>query len=187
MNLYLFGGSFDPPHLGHKKIIKYFIEDSDLFIISPSYHSPLKEKFPQASFEHRKNMLKLMIDKKYEDKILIIDYESKNKSPFSVETIKYLEKKFNRFKINMIIGSDQYNRIELWKDHEYILNNVDLHVVSRSGAEIDKGANSFNYVDKFSMNISSSQIRNEIRVSKHINRFLDLKVSEYILANKLYN
>ena len=54
MNLYLFGGSFDPPHLGHKEIIKYFVEDSDLFVICPSYHYPLKESFPRTSFEDRK-------------------------------------------------------------------------------------------------------------------------------------
>ena len=60
MNLYLFGGSFDPPHLGHKEIIKYFVEDSDIFVLCPSYHSPLKESFPRASFEDRKKMLELM-------------------------------------------------------------------------------------------------------------------------------
>ena len=187
MNLYLFGGSFDPPHLGHKKIIKYFIGLSDLFVICPSYRSPLKENFPDASFNHRKNMLKLMIDKEYENKILITDYESKNKSSFSIETIQYLEKKFNDFKINMVIGADQYNKIKLWKNHEYILDNIDLHVISRPGDSIDRGAINFNYIDKFSMDISSSYIRKKIRESKDINKLLDMKVFEYILANKLYN
>ena len=60
MNLYLFGGSFDPPHLGHREIINHFIKDSDLFIICPTYHSPLKESPPQASFGDRKKMLELM-------------------------------------------------------------------------------------------------------------------------------
>ena len=187
MNLYLFGGSFDPPHLGHREIIKYFIGDSDLFVISPSYHSPFKDSFPQASFEDRTKMLELMIDKKYKKKILITDYESKNKSFFSIEIIKYLQRKFNKFRINMIIGADQYNKIELWKEYEYILDNVDLHVISRPGNTINKQPNGCNYIDSFSMDISSAYIRDNINTSKNIKTLLDTKVFEYILTNKLYN
>jgi nicotinate-nucleotide adenylyltransferase len=187
MNLYLFGGSFDPPHLGHKEIIKYFVEDSDIFVLCPSYHSPLKESFPRASFEDRKKMLELMIEEKYREKFLIIDYESKKKSSFSVQTIKDLQKKFTKFKINMIIGADQYNKIELWKEYKYILDNVDLHVISRPGSVINKQSNGCHYIDKFSMDISSSYIRDNIKISKNIKKLLDIRVIKYILENKLYN
>ena len=187
MNLYLFGGSFDPPHLGHREIIKYFVEDSDLFVICPSYHSPLKDFFPRASFKDRKKMIELMIEEKYIEKFLIIDYESKKKSSFSVQTIKDLQKKYTKFKINMIIGADQYNKIELWKEYEYILDNVDLHVISRPGNTINKQSNGCNYIDSFSIDISSSYIRDNINTSKNIKTLLDVKVFEYILRNKLYN
>jgi len=187
MNLYLFGGSFDPPHLGHREIINYFMKDSDLFVICPTYHSPLKESPPQASFKDRKKMLELMIEKKYREKILIIDHESKKKSSFSVETIKDLEREFTNYKINMIIGADQYNKIELWKEYKYILNNVDLHIISRPGATINKQSNRYDYIDKFSMDISSSYIRENIKISKNVKSLIDSKVFKYISANRLYN
>ena len=60
MNLYFFGGSFDPPHLGHKEIINHFIDQSDILIVCPSYKSPLKHDAPIASFLHRKEMLEMM-------------------------------------------------------------------------------------------------------------------------------
>ena len=46
MDLYFFGGSFDPPHLGHKEIINHFIDKSDMLILCPSYKSPFKNSAP---------------------------------------------------------------------------------------------------------------------------------------------
>jgi len=87
----------------------------------------------------------------------------------------------------MIIGADQYNKIELWKEYKYILNNVDLHIISRPGATINKQSNRYDYIDKFSMDISSSYIRENIKISKNVKSLIDSKVFKYISANRLYN
>ena len=60
MNLYFYGGSFDPPHLGHKKIISYFSDRCDMLLVIPAYQSPQKSYKP-TSFFHRKEMLKIML------------------------------------------------------------------------------------------------------------------------------
>ena len=82
MNLYFFGGSFDPPHLGHKEIINHFIDQSDILIVCPSYKSPLKHDAPIASFLHRKEMLEMMFPDN--EKLSIIDYEINNKIKFNL-------------------------------------------------------------------------------------------------------
>ena len=54
MKIILFGGSFDPPHLGHKKIIKECLKYKfDKFILMPSYKSPLKTTSTLSSKNHR--------------------------------------------------------------------------------------------------------------------------------------
>ena len=77
MDLYFFGGSFDPPHLGHKEIINHFIDKSDMFVVCPSYKSPFKNSGPIGSFLQRKKMLEMMILPN--KKLSIIDYEFNNK------------------------------------------------------------------------------------------------------------
>ena len=63
MKIILFGGSFDPPHLGHKKIIKECLKYKfDKFILMPSYKSPLKTTSTLSSKNHRLEMLSLLIN-----------------------------------------------------------------------------------------------------------------------------
>ena len=73
------------------------------------------------------------------------------------------------------------------KEYKYILDNVDLHVISRPGSAIDQRSNGCHYIDKFSMDISSSYIRDNIKISKNIKTLLDIRVFKYISENKLYN
>ena len=187
MNLYLFGGTFDPPHLAHKEIIQHFIKKSDLFVISPSYKSPLKNKPPHVSFSHREKMIKLMLHSRINDEMVIIDYECKNKSPYTVDTIKYLKERYLGCKIHMIIGADQFNMLELWKDHQYIVENVTINVVSRPGDIIKNNSIQYDLTDTISIDASSSYIRENINRLESISKILDKSVLEYILTNKLYN
>ena len=187
MNLYLFGGSFNPPHLGHKEIIKHFMGSSDLFVISPSYQSPFKLNLPLVSFLHRKKMIKLMLDSFINEKFLIIDYEQNNKYLYTIETIKYLKKTYEDYSIHLIIGADQFNKIESWKDYQYILDDVILDVVSRPGDVIKDSSIHYNYVDSISIDTSSSFIRKNINRIENISKVIDERVLEYILTNKLYN
>ena len=187
MNLYLFGGTFDPPHLAHKKIIEHFMKKSDLFVISPSYKSPLKNKPPHVSFFHREKMIKLMLHSHINDKIIIIDYECKNKSPYTVDTIKYLKQRYLGCKIHMIIGTDQFNMLELWKNHKYIVENVIINVVSRPGDIIKNSCIQYNLTDTISIDTSSSYIRENINLLENISDVLDKNILKYILTNRLYN
>ena len=60
MKLILFGGSFDPPHCGHLKIIEDCIKECDKLILMPSSYSPLKKNYPIAESKHRVKMLQLL-------------------------------------------------------------------------------------------------------------------------------
>lgn len=185
MNLYFFGGSFDPPHLGHKEIINHFIDQSDILIVCPSYKSPLKHDAPIASFLHRKEMLEMMFPDN--EKLSIIDYEIHNKIKYTIDTIKYLKCKYSNYKIHLIIGTDQFNKFHLWKDYEDILNLVNLQVVSRPGEQIIDNNMSFNHTKLINVDASSSFIRKNIFYTNEISGILDQRVLKYINYKGLYN
>ena len=184
MNLYFYGGSFDPPHLGHKEIVNYFINKSDKFLIVPSYHSPLKNYKP-IMFSHREKMLKIMFNY-LSEKLIISDFEVLNKTLFTIDTIKYLQKEYPSYNKHMIIGADQYNKISKWKAYKYILNNVNLSVVSRPKYKVNIKNEKIQFINDIQVNISSTAIRENINKIDNVKSIVDENVLEYILKNKLY-
>jgi len=185
MDLYFFGGSFDPPHLGHREIINHFIDKSDMLIVCPSYKSPLKHTAPTATFLQRKEMLEMMFSGN--KKFSIIDYENLNKIKYTIETIKYLKSRYSEYQIHLIIGSDQFNKFHLWKDYKNILSLVTLQVVSRAGDQIIDNNISFKHTKFINVAASSSMIRKNIFHNDEISGILDQSVLKYINSNGLYN
>ncbi len=185
MKLYFYGGSFDPPHLGHKEIINYFSNKSDKFLIIPTHCSPFKSVKP-ISYLHRKEMLELMLNNNILEKVSIEDYELDSKTSYTVDLVKLIKKKFPLFEINMIIGCDQLNNIKKWKDYNYIIDNVKLSVVARPNFKFSSDLHVDSYLDQFSIDISSSFIRKNIANIDNMKNKIDQDVIDYIIVNKLY-
>ena len=108
MNIFFFGGTFDPPHKGHKLIYKHCMKICDKFIFVPTLQSPDK-KAPITNKDIRINMLELLIDKEDKKKVLIDNFEINSKSipNYTIDTINYLQNKFEKAIIHMVIGGDQ--------------------------------------------------------------------------------
>ena len=189
MNVYFFGGSFDPPHIAHKLIYKHCIALCDKFIFLPTACSPGKNR-PLISSYHRIQMLKLLIDKNDITKVSINDFETKNNDAqsYTVKTLDYLKSILNENDLlYMILGSDQYNNLNNWKDYKSILNKINgIICFNRSGESIS--SNSFLKKIEFNHNISSSFIKREIISNniKNIESMLDSKIYNYIINNDLY-
>ena len=184
MNLYFYGGSFDPPHLGHKEIVNYFLNKCDELLIIPSHQSPLKLYSP-ISYFHRKEMLKIMFNS-ISSKLKIIDYENDNKIKYTFETVKFLKDEYPNYILNMILGLDQFNIINSWKNHEYILKNVNLLVISRPGYNLDDRKRDIKFFDDIFIDISSKDIKNNINDLEKIRPMLEENVLNYMIKNKLY-
>ncbi len=185
MKLYFYGGSFDPPHLGHKEVINYFSNKGDKFLIIPTHCSPFKTIKP-IPYPHRKAMLELMLNDEVLKKVSIEDYELDSKTPYTVDLVKLIKKKFPSFEINMIIGCDQLNNIKEWKDYNYIIDNVKLSVVSRPNFKFSSNVDVDSYVEHISIDISSSFIRKNITNIHNMKNKIDQDVIDYVMDNKLY-
>ena len=184
----MFGGSFDPPHLAHLKIIKYCAINFDRLIIVPANKSPMKEHSPIASFHARVQMLRLMTSD-ISDNIVIDTYESDSgaENSYTIYTVKHLLEKYNTDKIFLILGSDQLENFSSWKDFDELKKLIKILCFSRPGfpfIPID-----LNYQRNKNLNIdfSSSDIREMLyKGGPDIRKFISGDVNDYVIQNRLY-
>jgi len=156
----LFGGSFDPLHIGHKAIVKALqkLEDVDKIIIIPAFLNPFKSK-SHAPSSLRYNWLEKVFNN-FEN-VEIDDYELKqNKKINSVESVEYLLKKYS--KIYLIIGADNLSTLHKWHDYDKLRTKVTFIIATRDNIEVPK---SFLKL-KIDTNISSTELRKNINISK---------------------
>ncbi len=163
MQIAIFGGSFDPPHIGHQAIAKEALKrlDIDKLIIVPSFLNPLKVKsFLNANTRYK--LIKKMFESKA--KIKVSSYEIKQGRPvYSIETIKYMKKKYKTSKIYLIIGADNHKSFHLWSNYEEIKKLVEIVVVTRDGFKYKKNKD----IRKLKVNIkiSSTELRNTFNIN----------------------
>ena len=114
----LFGGSFDPFHLGHflvaLKVWEKFRPKQIVFL--PCARSPLKENTPKASDAVRLQCLKRGLQGLKWAKVS--DWEIRKKgSSFSIQTVRHWRKLHPSVGLDWILGSDQWAQIRRWRDY----------------------------------------------------------------------
>ena len=150
MEVILFGGSFDPIHKGHIEIINQSVNLADKVIVIPNYLNPLKNSF-SAPAKLRLKWLKESINN---PKVEISDYELKQNKPcYTIDTIKHFKQFYD--KISFIIGADNLNTLDKWKNIDELKKLVEFIVVTRDNIPI-KGYKTIN----INIPISSTEIRN---------------------------
>ncbi len=130
----LFGGSFDPVHLGHLLIAQCCLEQLQLDQLRwlPNRLSPLKQDRPPASPKHRLTMLQLAVGG--HPQMLVDSRELDRPGPsYTVETLEDLTGLHPGQEWFWIIGADCLGQLELWRKPERILELAQLVVVQRGG------------------------------------------------------
>lgn len=192
----IFGGSFNPVHIGHLIIAEYFTEDLNLDIcfFIPNHISPFKVNDSELILgSHRLEMLNLSIQDN--PKFFTDDFEIKKSGiSFTFETILYFKRKYRDDSLFLLIGSDQIPNFNQWKNWEIILNNSALVVARRN--ILDAKSTDTNvaseylekiiYLNNPVIEISSTEIRNRIKSRKSIKYLVPTNVQSYIESNRLY-
>ena len=190
MKIGIFGGSFNPPHKMHKEIaielIKKHYVDKVIFVPTGS-----KYKNNLLSDKVRLNMLELMC--KDTNNLEVSDFELKDDVVYTYLTLNYFKNKYKDDEIYFICGTDNLSYIDKWKRGEYILSNNKILVIKRNTDDINtlldkyKGYKDNIIVTDIKENeISSTKIREMIYNNKRVKNYLDNKVLDYIIRNKLY-
>jgi len=200
MKIGLFGGTFNPPHIGHIKLAEEFREylSLDKIIIMPVNIPP--HKIPSTDTPHssgdRLNMCRLAFDKEY---FLVSDIEISRGGPsFTYDTLLELKKLYPGARIYLLIGSDMLFYFDKWHRYNEILELCTLCAVSRTKDEDHSVMRAFarevlgDTEDKIIImetepcEISSSLIREKAAAGESAGAYVPESVSAYIKAKGLY-
>lgn len=189
MKVGFFGGCFNPPSNIHINLAKELVESKilDKVIYVPVGNYYKKQSLAQA--EHRYNMLKLACKSYNYLEVEDIAVKSK-KNLYAVDTFKLIYDKYanKNIEIYLIMGSDNFEKIDKWKEYNKIIKEYNYIVLQRPNHEIDiKMKNVICYNLKQPEEFSSTRIRHLIEGGKEFLNYVDEDVYKYIQKNKLYN
>lgn len=172
--LALFGGSFDPVHIGHLKMLEYCQEnfDFDQIDIIPAQKSPFKEQNLFSSKQRLEFLEKVL--KNY-TKVEINKIELERKSPsYTALTIRDYKAKNSAQELYMLLGSDHIETLSAWNEFEYLKENLNFIFFKRelngvSSFDLDSLAElgiRYQLVDDFNYTVSSSAIKSLLKDRK---------------------
>lgn len=188
----LFGGSFDPVHLGHLILAQDLIEFCafDRLYLIPARHAPLREGGPEASAEQRLELLQLATAD--QDRIGVLDLELERPGiSYTVDTVRRLRERWPEENLYWIIGADQLQKLAQWKSIEALGGLCEFLVLSRPGYAPEPPAAlpasvSWRLVNQRALEISSSEIRCRLREGRVVDHLLPVPVARRIAELKLY-
>ena len=195
VNLGIFGGTFDPIHIGHIEVANHAASELELdtVIFVPAGCPQLKNNSPEATPLQRFDMVKLAIDN--QKMFQVSDIEIKRKGPtFTVETLAKIKENLN-FKASLwfIVGADAFSEFNRWENYEKILKLSKICVVTRPGTNEQSEnlnelitENKIMFVDWNTPRISSSQVKKIMKDKLEVTKLLHPKVYDYIVKNDLY-
>ncbi len=191
----VFGGSFNPVHKEHKKIVEEALKalDADKLIVMPAGKPPHKKGAVIADGKVRKKLLELAFsDLK---NVEVSDYELKKEGlSYTFETLEYLNALYKSEKTYFLVGTDMLFDFPTWRNPDRILAAATLFVTRREGEDEEKAERFFNeHFDKkvefspyIGKNVSGTKIRAYLALGLDASEFLDEKVYDYIKENGLY-
>lgn len=193
----LFGGTFDPPHLGHLILASEAQSQLELtrllWTVTPD--PPHKQDQSITPLEHRLAMVKLAIEDNPAFEISTIELNRPGPH-YTIDTIKLLAEQNPDAEIVPIIGGDSLNDLPTWHKPKEILYAAHwVGVMRRPGEETNlqelehelPGISSkIHYVEAPLLEIASSQIRNRVATGKPFRYYLSEPVYEYIEKHHLY-
>lgn len=138
MNIAIFGGSFNPPHSGHRDVIKKALELDfiDLLIILPNAKNPLKDTKLVCN-DRLEALHSLIKDINIEGRILISNYEiAKNTISYSIDSILHFKSLYKPKEMFFIIGADILSQLNRWHKIGLIKKEVKFIVASRDNIKI---------------------------------------------------
>jgi nicotinate-nucleotide adenylyltransferase len=187
MKIGLFGGSFDPIHNSHLKIINEVLNErlvDEVWIVPCGNHVFGKEMTDSKS---RIEMIDLAINKNNRIKVKMLEINS-NKPSYAIDTVNAMKSQFPEHKFYFIAGTDIVGDFEKWYRFEELAENVEFILHQRESYSIDGGSvMKIKAVLKSKVdNISSSEIRERIKKNLDVSELLPEKVLDYINKRGLY-
>ena len=192
MKIGIFGGTFNPPHIGHLIVAEHARVSAglDKILFIPAYISPLKDSGEEINAQDRLAMTTLAIDKNPHFEVSDIELKREEKS-YTIETIEVLKNKFPSAEFYLLIGMDNYQSLQEWKESKKLLATVNILVLNRPEISSSLNQKIDNSKIKFlsvpNIEVSSTDIRNRIRAGESVRYSVPDSVFDYIQSHRLYH
>ena len=197
----LFGGSFDPIHLGHTGVARAAAQylDVEKVIFIPAKCSPLKGCLPRASDDDRYRMIELASH--HDDVFAVSDCELRRPAPsYTLETVRQFQADFGAdVTVHWLLGADSVGDLVHWHRIEELLDACTLSVMFRGRYEAPVfesyaslwGLNRIrklqeNVVPTPEIDISSTEVRQRLGEGGDVSAMLAPAVADYIREHRLY-
>jgi nicotinate-nucleotide adenylyltransferase len=189
MKLGIFGGSFDPVHLGHLLVAQAAIEELglDRLFFIPAAQSPFKPENQPAPAPARLQLLRLALAGKMNCEI--DDQEIRRAGvSYSIETVRDYTKRFPRAELFYLIGADNAAKLNEWRESNELAQLAQFVATPRPGETSVNFPGPFRgrTLKGFPLAVSSSEIRARVKAGLPIESLVPPSVAEAIHAAKLY-
>ena len=185
----LFGGSFDPVHLGHVMVARAALEELhlDRLYIVPAAQSPFKPDQQPAAADARVQLLRLAFDGQANCEIDTQEVERDGVS-YTIDTARACADRYSGAELFYLIGADHVPTLPEWREAEALASMVTFVVVPRSGEPVADFPEPFRgrVLRGQPMEISASDIRLRLRDGKKINHLTPPRVAEALETMHLY-
>lgn len=186
----LFFGSFDPVHIGHLIIAEYIYMHTDLqkiwFVISPV--NPHKTHQSRTDSQARLQMLQIALDDNQAFQLCDIELDMPQPN-YTIHTLRKLKDKYPEKNFVLIIGSDNLEGFDKWKDYKEILEMTEIYVYPRNEKKVKSRISQIktvHIIDAPLLELSSTIIRQSFAKGLESRYMLHEKVYKFIKENNLY-
>ena len=176
----IYGGTFDPIHLGHLHVITQLIEKGivDQLLVVPAGEPLLREHAPVASAQQRRTMCQLALSDlqpQVAAKVQVNPIEVLRMGPsYAIDTVEAVKQNYPDDTIALVIGQDAADKLDQWHRIEELKKLVEFVVIGRPGYE-------GNGIDIGALNVAATTIRDGLSAD------VSSSVAAFIRENNLYD
>lgn len=188
----LFGGSFNPVHVGHLVIAEQALSQAslDLVLWMPAFRPPHKADAPLTSAFDRLAMCRLATVGHPGFEVSDLEIQRGGIS-FTIDTVEALEELHPDWDLHLILGGDSLSAIPTWKDPAKLLDRVTLIVYPRQGDEttgerLTTAQSGGILLDAPLLAISASDVRSRLARGQSVRYLLPDRVLSYVEDHALY-
>ena len=190
MRLAYFGGSFDPPHVGHLLAAQDAFDQLalDRIVLVPAATQPLKVGRSAASADQRLTMVRLLVEGDVRFEVSAVEVERAGLS-FTVDTLQHFAAVHPAAERFLLLGADVLATFGQWREPERVLKLARPVVLERMGEHVPAlpaGMDAIMRLPTRRVDVSSTEIRERVRNGKSIRGFVTDSVAAFIASAGLY-
>lgn len=189
LSIGIYGGTFDPPHNGHIALARAFLSQVNLdevwFVVSPQ--NPFKTDKQLLDDRLRLSMVKEAIIGERGLKVSDVEFSLPRPS-YMYRTLRFLSEKYSRYKFTLLIGGDNWEAFDKWKNADEIIENYQIVIYPRRNEKFttDSLPPHVTLLDTPLLDISSTEIRQRIHDGLSIDDLVPSNTARFIEEHNLY-